>query len=453
MAEIDEFVGDHPARIREFQSGEDRFVWGRERGSGILWHLEDGAGLTAREYVKSSLTCPVPGCDARLTTVHSESRRDHLRHLTESGGHSAESVFHAQGCAVVEAWLNEKYPRSTATREEYTNDQGERRADVLLTGPTGHRVAFEVQYSPLTPRAWRERHESYRRQGIVDVWLFGHQGSQLKVDRSNRLRPNDTHRAAAESGAAVLFINPIAEPSLVAIAIGKDHYFDALADGIEYRRGPVDVLHVVDDARLAVMSLDEFALDTVHGFTNDLLTRLRKAGEALRAHNEYQRENSAEIRAAAERAREAKEAAWEARQASWEAHRRPIQSRIRELLAGVERWGTSAALAEIQRYFGPDLTYLKERIDLNASPTAAPDQLIHWQCVVYFNLVAGQSKRFGVRDAYGVALRHGLKVDSHNPFKVVARYLYKLEELGLVERWPGPARFPLFVPTRSGAWW
>ncbi|WP_432432648.1 competence protein CoiA family protein [Cryobacterium breve] len=101
--------------------------------------------------------------------------------MSDGGGHSRESIFHSQGCALVEEWLRREFPNSHVQREEYTNELGERRADVLLTGPAGDRVAFEIQYSPITPDAWRNRHESYRRQHIADVWLFGHTGKQLQA--------------------------------------------------------------------------------------------------------------------------------------------------------------------------------------------------------------------------------------------------------------------------------
>lgn len=446
MSDIARFVDDHRAEILKFQAGEDRFVWGINRSSGSLWHLEDGDGLTTRDYVKSYVGCPVPGCSASLTTVHSQSRRDHLRHLSGTGGHSAESVFHAQGCAVIEAWLKTKYPRSTVRREEYTNDRGERRADVLLTGPSGDRVAFEVQYSPLTVRAWRERHESYRRQGIVDVWLFGHQGSHLKLGRSGRLKASDTLRAVADSGAAVLFINPVAEPCLLAVAVGKDWYFDALRDGRDYSREPVDAIHVVEDANLSIFGIEDCTVDRGVGLTSPALGRLRAKSSTLKAHNEYQVTHGPEIRAAAERARQERQAAWQAR-------REPHQAQIRELLGEVERWETSSALSEIHNYFGPNLMYLRERIQLSTATGGATAHLTQWQCVIYFTLIAGQSLPFGTREAHEATARHNVKADTLNSYRRITRYLYELRALGFLKAAPSPDRYPRFVPSLSGAWW
>ena len=44
---------------------------------------------------------------------------------------------------------------------------------VMITAPSGQRIAFEIQYSPIKPEKWRERHDSYVEQGIRDIWLLG----------------------------------------------------------------------------------------------------------------------------------------------------------------------------------------------------------------------------------------------------------------------------------------
>ena len=232
-------ASNHRALLAEFQAGEECFVWGRRKDSGELWFLDEDTAQQHRGFVKEKVVCPVPGCGQALTTAHYTNKRDHLRHLVGTGGHARESVLHSQGCALIESWLRDRFPRSSVTREEYTNAEGERRADVLITGPRGDRIAFEVQYSHLTPDAWRKRHESYRAQGIVDVWLFGHTGRQLKVDGDGLLVANPTHQAVAESGAALLFINPDPDRRQIAIAMGSDRQFDAQLEDV--RGDPVSV--------------------------------------------------------------------------------------------------------------------------------------------------------------------------------------------------------------------
>ncbi|WP_370448969.1 hypothetical protein [Cryobacterium sp. Hb1] len=117
------------------------------------------------------------------------------------------------------------YPSFTVQKEEIA---GDRRADVMITASDGSRMAFEIQYSALTPAQWQERHDSYRSMGIVDVWLFGHHGAQLRgaqlrqvhartvvgraADRlasDNLVIINPTHTAVIDAGLPLLWFNPV----------------------------------------------------------------------------------------------------------------------------------------------------------------------------------------------------------------------------------------------------
>ena len=434
------FSAGHPERLAEFQKGEDRFVWGRVSGGDQLWFLGEDTAHDNRGFVKAQVVCPVPGCDAPLTTAHYTTKRDHLRHLVGTGGHSRESILHSQGCALVESWLQDAYPRSTVRREEYTSPQGERRADVMLTGRRGDRIAFEVQYSALTPDDWRTRHESYRAQGIVDVWLFGHTGKQLNLDRDGFLLPNPTHDKVVETGAPLLFINPDPDQGAIAIAIGRDAQFDADLD--DYRDEDVDVTYVLSRARLEVRPLSEFRADLTRGLTSDLLDGLCRQSLWLPANNRSEKARAAEIR---ERQRLQKEV----RQKNWESLRAPQQGRIRELLGEEGRWSKSQALAAIKSYFGD---YLGDRIDPIRDPFAV-GLPVRWQCVLYFEMIAGNSEPFDTRTAYRRVKTRGFRFDEKNAFKETSSYLYRLEERGFLRIAPGLRRYPMFKPTISGAWW
>ncbi len=91
----------------------------------------------------------------------------------------------------------------------------------LATLPGGQQVAFEVQYAALTPQEWLTRHNSYRSQGVVDVWLFGHVPPQLRVapdwarildtDGHVRVCMSPTHQQVLASGLPLLFISPLEE--------------------------------------------------------------------------------------------------------------------------------------------------------------------------------------------------------------------------------------------------
>jgi hypothetical protein len=101
------------------------------------------------------------------------SRRDHFRHPpgTAHGGHSPETVWHADGKLLIVRWALHQPGVATAEVEWCTPDH-RRRADVLLTMADGTRVAVELQSRLLTDGAWIDRHRDYQQQNIIDVWLW-----------------------------------------------------------------------------------------------------------------------------------------------------------------------------------------------------------------------------------------------------------------------------------------
>jgi hypothetical protein len=433
------FIDDHKISLARFQSGVEVFVWGYDLITGALWHLDENTAVESRGFVNDRIVCPVPGCRARLTTAHRSKKRDGLQHYASTGGHSRESLFHAQGCALIESWLHEIYPRSRVRREEYSNAEGERRADVLITGTQGDRIAFEVQYSPLTPDQWLERHDSYRRQGIIDVWLFGHSQKQLKVDAAGHVKPSPTHEAVVASGSPLLFINPAER--MIGVTVGSARRFDAELDACS--GDTVQVWRDLAPGTLELKRLEEFAVSKARGIGGEWLDALHERTAEIHEHNERERSRSVEVKKRRQREAEDKQAAWELRRA-------PQQQRIRELFDEVERWTTSEALAAAKEYFGQ---YLKERISIVDNGPRRPPFLTRWQTVIYFDLVAGCTTPFGTRDAYNAIIARGVKMANTDAFKAVARYLYELESMDFVRRVPGYSKYPSFRPTTSGAWW
>lgn len=164
------------AALAEFQQGETRLVYARyrDRPHDPPFYLEDGQAQPRREWAKEHLECLMPDCqDRRLTTVSRRGRRDGFTHYSGAGGHSAESLFHEQGKALLARWASEHLPDAHVVAEQATADRT-RRADVMVSRPDGNQVALEVQYAGLTVHEWEQRHGDYTRQGIRDVWLFGH---------------------------------------------------------------------------------------------------------------------------------------------------------------------------------------------------------------------------------------------------------------------------------------
>ena len=427
-------VDDHRKLLSLFQTGEDRFVWGRDRRTGSLWFLPEDTATEHRPFVQASIGCPVPGCDVSLTAAHYRNKRDHLRHLSGKGGHARESILHSQGCAIIEDWLRRAYPLSRVMREEYTNEAGERRADVLLTSPQGHRIAFEVQFSPISVESWTKRHESYERQGIRDVWLFGNTDKQLRLDVDGHVLATATHYEVVARGAALMFIKPDADSPSIGYAVGSDFRFDGSAGA--YSGEPVDVVSSLPRAQLQLEPLDLFRASNKFGMTSDLLTHLHERGQALKVDNERERDrHQAKLR----RTEQEKEA----KRRTWEAKRQRDVARIRDLLGEVESWPESPAHASILRYF---TTFLRGRIEWHAGA------LEHWQCVIYFDLIASADAPFGISEADKALRRRGANIGVS--YRLIGRYLHALRDLDYLDRVDNiEDRYPRFVATTSGAWW
>lgn len=420
-------VADHAGELSAAQGTETGFVWGRDRRDGALWKLEDNQAAEHRAHVKEHVVCPVTGCAAALTTVHNSHRRDHLRHLRPGGGHSAESIFHAQACALVEHWLTVTYPRSTVAREVTLGADRERRADVLITGPQGARVAVEVQYSPLTNEAWRARHESYRRLGVVDVWLFGHTGSQMKRRSNGTLQASVLQCEIAGTAAPLMFIDPVAET----IQFAVQRRIIGLGDGLDWTERTVDVFGSADEALLRAQPLVAFRVDQVHGFSSDWVDTVRRSSEST------------------------------VREEPSLGERRRQQEQIRDALTLDTDWqvwkGVGSGLqpgpaqAAIRAYFRDaigsriDSAWNRPYIGQMRSP------LTRWQCLLYFRFIAGVESSFTTEEAVASLQGRNAGLDEEVVEPTVKRWLGSLARSGFLTRGAGNENNP-WTPTEEGRW-
>jgi hypothetical protein len=168
-----------------FAGGERRQLWARDTTlppDAPLVRIAPGQAKELRPLCKSGqLVCPFPGCSSPpLNTAGGPRRRDHFRHVQRAAqrDHSPETFFHVVGKHLVADWLRQQGAEVEVRIEpRLANDQ---RPDVLANFPDGSRVAFEVQYAPLSVEAWQRRHDGYRQWGITDYWLFGHLHPQLR---------------------------------------------------------------------------------------------------------------------------------------------------------------------------------------------------------------------------------------------------------------------------------
>lgn len=197
-----------------FGGGDPRLITAAYRDParvGELYILNDGDAASIREWTRTHLRCPFPDCpQPQLKAMSRARRRDGFSHLPGAHKHAPESVNHLQGKAVIAAWLRKEFGPDAVAVEAASDTQRTRIADVMVTLPDGQRVAFEIQYAPLTVRQWIERHESYRNQGIVDVWLWGHTRLTKAVSRedSTMFVMSEVQDEVMSRGLPVLFIHP-----------------------------------------------------------------------------------------------------------------------------------------------------------------------------------------------------------------------------------------------------
>lgn len=208
---------EHDRRAEDrFGRAERRQLWARDLrlpADAPLTYLEEGAASELRADCKAGhLICPVPECPLPRISTRAGSRRDHFFHVARTGvSHAPESWFHYTGKHLVGWWLHIRHPEASVRVDDLAVDNGQR-PDVFATFPDGRRIAFEVQYAPITAEAWQQRHDGYATQGITDIWLFGHAGAHFRSARGEmsegRVRLNPAHHAVEAVGLSLHWINP-----------------------------------------------------------------------------------------------------------------------------------------------------------------------------------------------------------------------------------------------------
>lgn len=439
------FAFDHAVQLAAFQTqGDDRFLWGLDKSVGAAFYLEEDQAHAQHQYVNDHVVCPLPGCAAKLTTVHSTVKRDHLRHLGSTGGHGLESLFHSQGCSLIQAWLATKYPLCHVKREGYTSPEGESRADVLITHPSRLRVAFEVQYSPLTNDAWTERHRRYEAREVRDVWLFGHTTNHLKLDDDGHLKTNPALAAVAATGAPLFFINPITEQ--LAIAIARRGVFSAELGG--YIPGErVPVLGGADGSSLEMHDLTSFRLGDPQrepALTSDRINELIRNAIVLDAHNDEQRRLYARQQELARKRAEAQQATREDRLRKAKERREQQADEIRAALDTPARWGSEH----------PAMPLIAAFVEGRAHrDLGTPGDLEQWKCVAYFFHVAiKEQELFTTKTVADTLYKHRIRLRA-GMYKTIGRWLHALVDAEFLFEGRGDDGFPVYKPTYAGAWW
>ncbi|WP_146073355.1 hypothetical protein [Cryobacterium sp. N22] len=414
--------------LAAFQNGEVRLIYARHRGTGDLYLLPDDEAIELRVWTKENLRCPIPDCPSpEMTTVHRARLRDGFRHLTPgSGGHAPESLFHMQSAEMIARWLRGRYPRSTVVKEEASNARRERVADVMLTAAdvARTRMAFEIQYSPITDVRWSERHRSYAKQEITDVWLFGHFGTQLRTTR-DQVKLNPAHEAAAKSGLA-LWVNPITEQ--IATVVTQADVGDGLMRAVPCRSGRGELLAV---------PLSSFGFRGTRFTCPEFEELLEAEVLAVAEAASEERRRVAAQRSAAEAQKRAERVARAESEArlklimEWAAGEGEALSQrpsMHDLVAG---WATSAERGELLQSFGgrwPGFLAL----DLERGELPLPVEV--WQGTVFRRLImwAPHGQKVSLGQSLGILGLADPVVPEH--LAVVGRWLENLSFMGIVER-------------------
>ncbi|MGC4993008.1 competence protein CoiA family protein [Nocardia salmonicida] len=142
------------------------------------------------------------------------SRRPHFAHppgyAPPSGEHHPETLWHFDGKAMLARWAQVQ-PNVVAVRIEAWLPDRARRSDVRVVFSDGREVALEVQGSLLTDEEWTRRHDDYRRNDVVDVWLWRPESRPHWIVLSDPDRPQQ-----------LWSLDPAAQRS-VALSVGAPH--------------------------------------------------------------------------------------------------------------------------------------------------------------------------------------------------------------------------------------
>jgi hypothetical protein len=424
----------------------------REQPTQPLYYLADGNAAEIREWARAHLECPMPACgDRRLKTMSRTRKRDGFSHHSGAGGHGREGLFHVQAKALIARWVRERWPEVRVKEEEATTS-GDRRADVMLTWPDGRQVAIEVQYASLTPQAWRVRHDAYRRQGIVDVWLLGHLPPYLRLSRvapwespeaaAGRITLGPVHQAVCDAGLPLLWISPIEEQVGTAwLHELAETHSQALNRSIEWGDGhdhsPFLVPPTGDWLESATFAADDLSACelTAQGITTPTLRRLHEERRQLAAVNAARlradaarKEALAKKREEAARQQQERDAKRARRDADREGFERWLAARQAEQQA---RWESSDLHGKVVARYGKVPSILAEKTKSSGGVYAHP---AHWHAVLYGDLILGKApgSRFSVGDCYR-RLREASIILSDDPpkrSKAVVEWLDLLERRG-----------------------
>lgn len=190
-----------------------------QRVISVLLTEDEWADLRRRSATKRTsiaMRCGWPG--------HAKTRQGTRFFAHNKGGDgcsAGESAEHLAGKAAIVRWVHDHYPHLHVDTEVPVGNR-DRIADVMVTWPTGQRVAIEIQYANLpldtVDHSWEQRTRDYLDHDITPVWLLGSPGTHLRhIDacleesqdgRAQQVRLSSLHQHMTKQEHQVLWIDP-----------------------------------------------------------------------------------------------------------------------------------------------------------------------------------------------------------------------------------------------------
>jgi Competence protein CoiA-like family len=402
-------------------------------------------------------------------------------HRPGAGNHAPETLFHQQAKALLVRWIRQVTLDVVACVEGPT-PSGARRADVMLQWPDGHRVAIEIQYSPLSVQSWRERHASYQQQGIVDVWLFGHLPPHLRPvpppahgvahEPQEQVELSSLLRAVVDAGLPVLWLNPSLEmvgttwidtrPREYPLA-GPDQWQDLRlpvrprphmrSSIVTFESHRLDRCILIREGivppRNAELTENERRLQAIEADRHARHLEATAAAEQQEQRRRAVEHDQAEKRQ--ERARQEKKAEQQRREAAERtqreaAARREYQARWRSHLPQWrEEWLCNPFRVDIVRGYGRVPAIIRQWAEPTEGVWSDPE---YWHAVLHEHLLARHPPGtvLAMPEVYDVLVRHHIRVDQNHPnlvYRTLMSYIAKLEAAGHVRRSRNPDRSEL----------
>lgn len=373
----------HPA---VFLAGETRQVWALRRDTGAPVYLDVGEAAAMRDFAKAHLRCLYPGCEATLST-RGGSKRDHFFHLGavphETG---RETENHLAAKVMLADWLRRQAPEGATVHEEETIKNPatsvHRRPDVLATGQTGRRVAYEVEYKSWPIAEWEQKQVDLDSEDVVCLWLIGHTRVRSGIaehESSNLVRVPALAAEIARRGTPLLVVNPGTRE----VGTLTDRAGDRRYDG----RGEI--------AWLQVDALDECRFSPTFGIRTPSMLVI-EAADRRRAEIEAQRQ--------------AQRGQWAA---AWQAS--PVRA------AFASRWDLVPE----------DLVTGAREIWRETSPAIAASPK-HWAGAIYEDLIRDRREPFRMAQVLEVLTAHGIAYDRAQAGPALHGLFRHLRSVGLI---------------------